>query len=377
MYRRLLDFLRCPDCGERLEITVLKNSSDGEISDGVLHCRSTHGFPVVRGIPRLLSDSLERHWIELEPLISDPTPEALTPFVNQSRSRAKVDHDRRTQGNFSQEWKQHEVGDRTWSMDLDSRVEAFFLHPLHIPRQQLPGKLVLDAGCGNGSQSVSYTEFGCEVVAVDISTGVEHGQQFRNRFARGEPDKIHFVQADLERPPLAPRIFDVIHSTGVLHHTPDTRRTFDRLAPLLRPGGYCYVWLYKYEPYVTPLVNSVRAFTTPIPSSVFRYVALLLAPAFQGFCAVTNALGVRKYSSLSRREAAVALMDIFGAPYAHYHSFDEVAQWYRAQGLTDSWPCNEGRRGFGICGRLPQEAPLAVAGTASSDQRRQAGRLVG
>jgi hypothetical protein len=53
----------------------------------------------------------------------------------------------------------------------------------------------------------------------------------------------------------------------------------------------------------------------------------------------------------SRREAALALMDIFGAPYAHYHSFDEVARWYGSEGFDEIWGCNDGRRGFGVCGR--------------------------
>jgi hypothetical protein len=45
-------------------------------------------------------------------------------------------------------------------------------------------------------------------------------------------------------------------------------------------------------------------------------------------------------------------MDIFGAPYAHDHSFDEVAGWYKAERFSEVWPCNESRRGFGVCGRL-------------------------
>ena len=50
-------------------------------------------------------------------------------------------------------------------------------------------------------------------------------------------------------------------------------------------------------------------------------------------------------------EAALALMDIFGAPYAYYHSYDEVFGWYQAEGFGEVWPCNDGRRGFGVCGR--------------------------
>jgi SAM-dependent methyltransferase len=232
---------------------------------------------------------------------------------------------------------------------------------MRIPVAELPGKLVLDAGCGNGSQSVAYSRYGCEVVAVDLSSGVEHGQIFRRRLQGAVAERVHFVQADLRQAPFAPATFDVIHSAGVLHHTPDTRRSFEALAPLLRPEGTFYVWLYKYEKVVTPLVNALRLFTTPIPANLFARIARIMAPAFQGFCAATNALGIRAYASPSRKEAALALMDIFGAPYAHYHSFEEVASWYRDQGIVEPWLCNESRRGFGVCGRL---APAALGSQA-------------
>ncbi|MFN2498995.1 MAG: class I SAM-dependent methyltransferase [Pyrinomonadaceae bacterium] len=237
-------------------------------------------------------------------------------------------------------------------MELSDRVKWFFLEPLRIPATELRGKVMLDAGCGNGSQSVAYTTHGLEVIAIDLSSGLEHGYAYRRLHAGADPEKVHFVQADLQRPPLAPASLDIIHSAGVLHHTPDTLQTFRALRPLLRPGGTFYVWLYKYEKWVTPLVNSIRAVSTRIPPAAFARVAQLMAIPFNGFCKTVNALGVRSYSELTGREAALALMDIFGAPYAYYHSFEEVAKWYSAAGFAEIWPCNDGRRGFGVCGRL-------------------------
>jgi len=351
MYRRLLHFLRCPDCGRAFDLEALMSASEHDVSVGILHCGAAHFFPVVGGIPRLLPNSIDEHWQDVSSSMPSPAPASLASLLD-ARAKRSFTHDQRTQANFSHEWQHHEVGDRTWAMDLEGRVECFFVDPIRIPRSELRGKLILDAGCGNGSQSVAYTELGCEVVAVDLSSGLERGQAFRKRYEAARPDKIHFVQADLRHPPFARSIFDVIHSAGVLHHTPDTRHTFRQLAPLLKPDGTFYVWLYKHEAYVTPLVNGIRRLTTSIPAARFARIANLMAPLFQAFCFAVDALGIRAYTSLSRREAALALMDIFGAPYAHAHSYDEVATWFRAEGATELWPCNESRRGFGICGRL-------------------------
>jgi SAM-dependent methyltransferase/uncharacterized protein YbaR (Trm112 family) len=365
VYERLLSFLRCPTCGGRLEVEAfaVEDTQVGpEISEGLLHCAGEHWFPVTGGIPRMLPDSLAAHWPGLEAQVGEDAP----PSVQALRARLRQDraagpaYDRRTSENFSLEWQHHEVGDKTWGMDLDYRVQEYFLDSIHIPAEELEGKLVLDAGCGNGSQSVAYTTHGLEVVAVDLSSGLERGQRFRHVLEKARPDRVHFVQGDLQSPPLALEQFDIIHSSGVLHHTPDTEATFRRLTPLLRPGGVFYIWLYKHERFVTPLVNTIRAVTTRIPPAAFARVASWSAFAFQVFCRVTNATGIRSYPPLARREAALALMDIFGAPYAHYHSLPEVERWYRDEGFDDIWGCNETRRGFGACGRLAARPPTVA-----------------
>ncbi len=78
------------------------------------------------------------------------------------------------------------------------------------------------------------------------------------------------------------------------------------------------------------------------------------------FVALTWSLdrsGLRSYPAMSRQEAAVALMDVFGPAYARYHSVAEVHDWFRCSGFADVWTCNESRRGFAVCGRLQGASP--------------------
>jgi SAM-dependent methyltransferase/uncharacterized protein YbaR (Trm112 family) len=331
--------------------------SDEEISEGLLYCERGHWFPVVRGIPRMLPDALAEHWETIKPLLPHPLPPVLHPVMETARVfKGGVNYDRQTRENFSHEWDNHDLGGSTWNMKLSDRVEWFFLNPLRLPVEELKDKVMLDAGCGNGSQSVAYTALGLEVIAVDLSSGLEHGQAFRHKHQGARPERVHFVQANLQQPPLKPATLDIIHSAGVLHHTPDTLQTFRALRPLLKEGGTFYVWLYKHEKWVTPVVNSIRAVTTRVPPRQFAKIADLMSVPFIGFCVAVDKLGLRSYPVMSRREAALALMDIFGAPYAYYHSFEEVAGWYEAAGFTEVWPCNDDRRGFGVCGRLPADA---------------------
>lgn len=356
MQKRLLDLLRCPDCKQILELTPF-DVAENEINSGILNCANRHYFPIAGGIPRMLPNSLKDYWTVIKSKIPSPMPEAVRELIESENLAAETrGYDAATKANFSNEWNHHEIGGRTWTMELKDRVKWFFLEPIRISDEDLKGKIMLDAGCGNGSQSVAYTEFGLEVVAVDLSTGLEKGYAYRKFHKGAQPDKVHFVNADLQRPPFADNIVDIIHSVGVLHHTPNTEKTFRALRPLLKDGGTFYVWLYKYENVVTPLVNSIRAVTTRIPAPVFAGIAEIMSVPFIGFCWMVDKLGIRQYATPNRKEAAIAVHDIFGAPYAHYHSFEEVSEWYESVGITEIWDCNEGRRGFGVCGKIPAEA---------------------
>src|SRR5688572_1951154 len=352
MRNRLLQILRCPDCSGVLNVTPFETSGD-EIVTGILSCPEQHYFPISKGVPRMLPNSLADYWPEIEFVVPTPPPPVLEDLIRKEGFKVSGESfDKRTKANFSNEWDHHDIGGRTWTMELSDRIRWFFLDPIRIPKEDLKGKLLLDAGCGNGSQSVAYTEFGLEVVALDLSTGLEKGQAFRDIYKKAVRENVHFVQADLQKPPLAPGSFDIIHSGGVLHHTPNTLKTFRALCPLLKGGGTFYVWLYKFEKIVTPVVNSMRAITTRIPAGLFARIADATAVPFIGFCWTVNKLGIRRYETISRREAALAVHDIFGAPYAHYHSYEEVSGWYEAEGFDEVWGCNDDRRGFGVCGRL-------------------------
>ena len=81
---------------------------------------------------------------------------------------------------------------------------------------------MLDAGCGNGSQSLAYGQHVTEVIAIDLSSGVELGQALLEQWPGARLDRIRFIQTDLRHAPLEAGSVDIIHAAGVLHHTPDT-----------------------------------------------------------------------------------------------------------------------------------------------------------
>ncbi len=80
MQERLLDFLLCPDCKEELKLIPFE-LLEGEISVGVLHCHNKHYFPVYKGIPRMLPNSLKDYWTEIEKKSPALVPEAIQALI--------------------------------------------------------------------------------------------------------------------------------------------------------------------------------------------------------------------------------------------------------------------------------------------------------
>ena len=163
--------------------------------------------------------------------------------------------------------------------------------------------------------------------------------------------RVHFIQGDLLNVPFKRGVVDLVSSLGVISSTPSTKAGFDSIANVLKPDGVQSVWVYSYETGVTEVVESIRAVTTRLPSTVFNNFAKAMSPVFVGFCWLTNATGIRQYNKMSVKSAHIALMDIFGAPYCHHHTFEEVEGWFKEHGFAETRRVAISRRGFGVIGR--------------------------
>ncbi|MEM9802811.1 MAG: class I SAM-dependent methyltransferase [Planctomycetota bacterium] len=102
---------------------------------------------------------------------------------------------------------------------------------------------VLEVGCGAGwfSHGLAH-HYAVEVDAIDLTPAALErarelapivGTEGRVRFRECNVFEFH-----------SPKRYDLIVSLGVLHHTGDARRAFERVARHLAPGGRIYLGLY-------------------------------------------------------------------------------------------------------------------------------------
>jgi 2-polyprenyl-3-methyl-5-hydroxy-6-metoxy-1,4-benzoquinol methylase/tetratricopeptide (TPR) repeat protein len=112
-------------------------------------------------------------------------------------------------------------------------------------RQPRQGFDVLIAGCGTGLSAVEFARQarGARVVAIDLSlASLSYAKRMAQKFGVAN---VEFGQADIMKLASIGRDFDVIESSGVLHHLENPWDGWRVLLALLRPGGAMQVGLYS------------------------------------------------------------------------------------------------------------------------------------
>jgi SAM-dependent methyltransferase len=176
----------------------------------------------------------------------------------------------------------------------------------------IPGDArIVEVGCGTGQMSLFLATADRVVVGADLTRASL--ELAANAAARFGVDRAHFVETDLRRPGLREGAFDVVYSSGVLHHTPDPRAAFASIARLARPGGIVVLGLYNTW--------------ARIPHRVRRAVGRLTRYRFVPFDPVLR----DRAGEPARREAW--LRDQYMHPEEHRHTTREVQKWFREAGV--------------------------------------------
>jgi len=198
---RLLELLRCPSCGDTLNLEEAV-WDQGEVKEGHLLSPGCGArYPVRNFIPRFVGDD------------------------NYARG-------------FGFQWNRHA---RTLvdSFNGTTITADRFYAGTRWQRADLAGKRILEAGCGAGRFTEVMLEAGMEVFSVDYSNAVDaclanHGLH----------PNLHLIQGNIYALPFAKGNFDRVFCFGVLQHTPDVRKSFLSLAAQLAPDGSIAVDVY-------------------------------------------------------------------------------------------------------------------------------------
>jgi len=333
MRKALLEHLRCPQCHCGFELDVL-DEVDDQVSEGLLRCkRKLHLYPVVRSVPRILSAAFKQ---EIEFSIKYRELIGGHDVMQPSDSGASLSEKVRL--SFGRQWT-------TYQVQRPEEDDAYFRSKTATDPASLRGKLVLDAGCGSGRYTRIVGEAGATVIGFDLSPAVETAASNTARLPN-----VHIIQADVFELPLSPENFDFIFSIGVLDHTPNTKKAFSSLVPLLANNGEIAVWVYPRWPVPFELYNRLlRGITTRMSLDNLHWMAVALEPVglmklrlltapdwwkrILGQVLRVLTIGVSYHPD---REIRICdTFDWFAPPYQWHHTDNEVESWLREFGLRD------------------------------------------
>jgi arsenite methyltransferase len=139
---------------------------------------------------------------------------------------------------------------RAWAQELgypepelsrvpDGSVESFAGVANHWALGQIePGRVVLDLGCGTGTDLLIAAQMtGPDGRVVGVDTTPAMLERARASATEMGLDNVELHQALIEALPLADSSVDVVISNGVIDLVPDKEAVFDEIDRVLRPGG--------------------------------------------------------------------------------------------------------------------------------------------
>ena len=137
-------------------------------------------------------------------------------------------------------------------------MDPVHAHRIYWPDREYPPELdILIAGCGaNQAACFAFTNPSAKVVAIDVSQpSLDHQQYLKDKHGLKNLE-LHLLP--IEELSALGRDFDLVVSSGVLHHLADPHQGMQALAGCLRRDGVASVMLYgKYGRIGVDLLASV------------------------------------------------------------------------------------------------------------------------
>ena len=347
MQYKLLGILRCPVTGTKLHLKVIRETervfetgSTVVISEGILYSETGWFYPIIKGVPRLNVESFSDHKDFLRENMEDYDIKAAELFKNNySLLEYVLKKNTRTKKSFAKEWNRFDYKkDKTWDADDRQMIERFFTET-GGNENTFGDRQIFDAGCGNGKLNCLLGDKGIENIGMDFTPAIEAAYTYNNSIY------THFIQGDIQFPPLAIDHFDLVHCSGVLIHTNNAELSFSCLTPLVKEHGKLSVWLYKpNKGFIHNSFNFIRRYTSKLPLNVQYYLyRFTLFP-------ISYLIKKIKRNPQTPKEMMIDILDWFTPEFRWEHTADEVTVWYYKRNFTEVKVTDSNAFGFNITG---------------------------
>jgi ubiquinone/menaquinone biosynthesis C-methylase UbiE len=150
-------------------------------------------------------------------------------------------------------------GDTSTPLNLEKR-----LHLIRDVGGPIPGKRVIDCGCGEGEYVRALREFGASIVGIEFQKS-----KLLDATNQNSSRPITLSAADIQEMPFRDGAFELALVNEVLEHVPDDLRGLREVNRVLKPGGLVIVFspnrLYPFETHGVYLKRSGRRVPHYVP----------------------------------------------------------------------------------------------------------------
>ena len=118
-----------------------------------------------------------------------------------------------------------------------NKQEYLFRHLLNFPPKMFKDCSLIDLGAGTGENTVVYSKWGANCTLVEVNDDACNiaKKVFKNYSLNPKNHKI-ICQSLFDFK--SKKKYDIVVSNGVIHHTGDKEKAFNKMASLLKPNGY-------------------------------------------------------------------------------------------------------------------------------------------
>jgi ubiquinone/menaquinone biosynthesis C-methylase UbiE len=236
------------------------------------------------------------------------------PIATETRRRETRDHYDRYPFGFDQEEILEEK--------LEHRVMGEAIRAIATPEAT-----VMDIGCGacRVARLVKRTS-GATTVGLDLS--------LESLRAAGEHSPGPLVRGDNLQLPFRSDSADLVVSNGVIHHTPDAKRSFMELARITRPGGTLVVSAYNRNGWYYYVFHSVGSLVRGLRRMIGdRGLKITVLPFFHVAAVILLSVATRRRFFVPVETSWNLFHDQFTTPHCTFHTFDEISRWAEEAGL--------------------------------------------
>lgn len=103
---------------------------------------------------------------------------------------------------------------------------------------------IIDVGCGTGHTTIALGKRLPDVSFLGIDTSKQSIEQAKRQAGLKNVTNVSFKHRNCREDLSLLGTFEIALCLGVLHHIEDAERSFRNIVQIIKPQGYCVLWLY-------------------------------------------------------------------------------------------------------------------------------------